>query len=38
MPQDKRYEQQFLDALKAIFVGARVEGDSPYFNLMKIPY
>lgn len=30
------YEQQFLDALKDIFVGAKVEGDSGYINLMKI--
>ncbi len=36
MPQDNRYEQQFLDALKAIFIGAKVEGDSGYINLMKI--
>ena len=36
MPQDKRYEQQFLDALKAIFIGAKVEGESGYINLMKI--
>lgn len=31
-----RYEQQFLDALRDIFVGARVEGESGYINLMKI--
>jgi adenine-specific DNA-methyltransferase len=36
MPQDRRYERQFLDALKAIFIGAKVEGDSGYINLMKI--
>jgi adenine-specific DNA-methyltransferase len=36
MPQINRYEQQFLDALKDIFVGAKVEGDSGYINLMKI--
>ena len=36
MPQPNRYEQQFLDALKAIFIGAKVEGDSGYINLMKI--
>ena len=30
------YEQQFLDALKSIFVGAKVEGESGYINLMKI--
>jgi adenine-specific DNA-methyltransferase len=36
MPQPTRYEQQFTDALKAIFIGASVEGDSGYINLMKI--
>jgi adenine-specific DNA-methyltransferase len=36
MPQDNTYEQQFLNALKDIFVGAKVEGDSGYINLMKI--
>ncbi len=30
------YEQQFLDALKDIFIGAKVEGASGYINLMKI--
>jgi adenine specific DNA methylase Mod len=30
------YEQQFLDALKSIFVGAKVEGESGYINQMKI--
>ncbi|HNE68311.1 MAG TPA: hypothetical protein PLE39_08020, partial [Anaerolineales bacterium] len=30
------YEQQFLNALKSIFIGAKVEGDSGYINLMKI--
>jgi adenine-specific DNA-methyltransferase len=30
------YEQQFLEALKSIFIGAKVEGDSGYINLMKI--
>ena len=30
------YEQQFLDELKSIFIGAKVEGDSGYINLMKI--
>jgi adenine-specific DNA-methyltransferase len=29
-------EQKFLDALKDIFVGAPVEGDSGFINLMKI--
>src|SRR4030066_528337 len=36
MSQTHRYEQQFLDALKDIFIGAKVEGDSGYINLMKI--
>lgn len=36
MPQTDRYEQQFLQALKDIFVGASVEGDSGFINLMKI--
>ena len=36
MPQTNRYEQQFLDALKSIFIGAKVEGESGYINLMKI--
>ncbi len=31
-----RYEQQFLDALRDLFVGAKVEGASGYINLMKI--
>ena len=35
MPQDNRYGQRFLYALKAIFIGARVEGESGYVNLMK---
>jgi len=33
---EKRNEQKFLDALKAVFVGAKVEGESGYINLMKI--
>ncbi len=36
MPQPNHYEQQFLTALKAIFIGAEVEGDSGYINLMRI--
>ena len=36
MTQNNRYEQQFLDALKAIFIGAKVEGDSGYISLMRI--
>ena len=29
-------EQKFLDALRDIFVGARIEGESGYINLMRI--
>jgi len=29
-------EQKFYDILKDIFVGAKVEGESGYINLMKI--
>ncbi len=29
-------EKQFLDALKNIFIGAQVEGESGYINLMRI--
>jgi adenine-specific DNA-methyltransferase len=36
MSPANHYEQQFLDALKDIFVGAKVEGDSGYINLMRI--
>jgi hypothetical protein len=36
MPPNHRYEQQFLDALRDIFVGAKVEGESGYINLMRI--
>jgi adenine-specific DNA-methyltransferase len=36
MTSNNRYEGQFLDALKAIFIGAKVEGESGYINLMKI--
>ncbi len=36
MAQSNRYEQEFLDALRDIFVGAKVEGESGYINLMKI--
>ena len=36
MPQPNRYEQQFLDALRDIFVGAEVEGELGFINLMKI--
>jgi adenine specific DNA methylase Mod len=36
MPKTNRYEQQFFEALREIFVGAKVEGDSGYINLMRI--
>ncbi len=36
MPTSNRHEKQFLDALENVFVGARIEGDSGYINLMKI--
>ncbi|MDX9954840.1 MAG: site-specific DNA-methyltransferase [Anaerolineae bacterium] len=36
MPLAQRYEQQFFEALTEIFVGAPVEGESGYINLMRI--
>lgn len=36
MPSPKKHKQQFLNALRDIFVGAKVEGDSGYINLMRI--
>jgi adenine specific DNA methylase Mod len=33
---NSNYEKRFLDSLKAIFIGAKVEGESGYINLMKI--
>jgi len=32
----KKNEKQFLNALRDIFIGAKVEGDSGYVNLMRI--
>jgi len=29
-------EQKFYDALKQVFIGAKVEGESGYINLMRI--
>ncbi len=29
-------EQKFYNALKDLFVGAKIEGDSGYINLMRI--
>ena len=34
--KDMTKEQKFYNALKDIFVGARVEGESGYINLMRI--
>lgn len=36
MPKLDRHEQKFLNALRDIFVGAKIEGESGYINLMKI--
>jgi hypothetical protein len=36
MPSQKKHEQQFFNALRDIFVGAKIEGDSGYVNLMRI--
>ena len=36
MPQTNKFEIQFFEALRDIFVGAKVEGDSGYVNLMRI--
>jgi adenine-specific DNA-methyltransferase len=36
MPDPKRFENQFFEALRDIFVGAKVEGDSGFINLMRI--
>ncbi len=36
MPDLKKFEKQFFAALRDIFVGAKVEGDSGYVNLMRI--
>ena len=36
MAQTNKFEKQFLNALRDIFVGAKVEGDSGYVNLMRI--
>lgn len=30
------HEQQFSDALNDIFIGAKIEGESGYINLMRI--
>lgn len=36
MPAKNKYETLFFNALRDLFVGAKVEGDSGYINLMKI--
>lgn len=36
MKETNKFEKQFLDALHDIFVGAKVEGNSGYVNLMRI--
>lgn len=36
MPKSDRHEQKFLNALSDIFVGAKIEGESGYINLMRI--
>ena len=36
VPPSNHHEQEFLAALRDIFVGAKVEGESGYINLMKI--
>lgn len=36
MKDTMKFERQFFNALRDIFVGAKVEGDSGYVNLMRI--
>jgi hypothetical protein len=36
MSDPKKFEKQFFAALRDIFLGAKVEGDSGYVNLMRI--
>ncbi len=36
MPAPKKHENQFFNALRDIFVGAKVEGDFGFVNLMRI--
>lgn len=36
MPKTTYFEQQFFNALRDIFVGATIEGESGYINLMRI--
>ncbi len=36
MPNNNKYETLFFNALRDLFVGAKIEGESGYINLMKI--
>jgi adenine-specific DNA-methyltransferase len=36
MAKTNKFEKQFFNALRDIFIGAKVEGDSGYVNLMRI--
>ncbi|MCW5877006.1 MAG: hypothetical protein KIS85_09020, partial [Anaerolineales bacterium] len=36
MPKNSRFEEQFFSKLNDVFVGAKIEGDSGFINLMKI--
>lgn len=36
MPTKNKYETLFFNALRDLFVGAKIEGESGYINLMKI--
>lgn len=36
MSSDNKFEQQFFSKLNDVFVGAKIEGDSGFINLMKI--
>lgn len=36
MPAKNKYETLFFNALRDLFVGAKIEGESGYINLMKI--
>lgn len=36
MSESRKYEEQFFAALRDLFVGAKVEGESGYVNLMRI--
>ncbi len=36
MTNEQKFEQKFYNALKDLFVGAKIEGESGYINLMRI--